>query len=249
MKKRYLIITGCLLFLYTNCLAQQSANSWSFSVRAGFSIGATTPIGIPATVRKIESYNPGLMLSFEPGAQYHLKNRFGLAAAVRVEQKGMTTQSRVKGYYTTFNEGNKGGSQSVTGYFTGSVITRVKNTYLTVPVYGTYSFNSPLSIKVGGFVSWLLDKNLTGKAQNGYIRDQTPVGAKEEINAASYNFSDEVRTFNAGAEIGADYQLTQHLFASGIFNFAVTPLMEKEFQSINFDLHNLYLNLGVGYRF
>ncbi|MDQ6477096.1 porin family protein [Dyadobacter sp. LHD-138] len=248
MKKLNVILLAILPFL-TPEIKAQSDKKLNFNVRAGFSIGASTPIGIPVTIRKIESYNPGLLLSLEAGLHYPLPGKFGLATALRLEQKGMTTQSRVKGYYTTFNEGSNSRSQSIIGYFWGTVETKVKNSYLTLPIHATYAFNSPLTVKAGAFVSLLLENNFSGKARNGYVRDQTPVGLKEEIDEAYYDFSKEVRPVNAGVEIGADYRLNSRLFASAMFNYALTPLMKKDFQSIDFDLHNLYLNLGVGYRF
>lgn len=238
-----------LLLALTQRTAAQSDKKVDFNVRAGFSLGAATPIGIPVSIRKIESYNPGLLLSLEAGLHYRLSETFGLAGALRVEQKGMTTNSRVKGYYTTFNEGNNGGSQTITGYYTGNVETKVKNSYLTFPLHLIYHSKSAFTFKAGGFVSLLLENNFTGSARDGYIRDGTPVGEKEEINEASYDFSKEIRSVNAGVEAGADYRLNSHLFASANVNFALTPLMKRDFESIDFNLHNVYVNLGIGYRF
>jgi hypothetical protein len=239
------------LFLFFTLALEVSAKTkkFDFNVRAGFAIGASAPLGIPVTIRKIESYNPGLQLSLEVGAQYHLSEKWSLATAIRVEQKGMTTNARVKGYYTTFNQGNNGGSESITGYFTGSVQTKAKNGYLTVPLLATYLIRPKLRLKAGAYASYLLENNFTGKASNGYLRDQTPVGEKEEINEASYDFSNQVRKFNGGIEIGADYHLHKGVILTAHFDYGLTPLMKKDFQSIDFKLYNLYLNLGVGYRF
>ena len=249
MNFRNLSLLLCLFASPVVVFAQEPERRVDLNIRAGFSIGASAPMNMPVTIRKIESYNPGLGLSLEAGAHYHINTQWGLATAVRFEQKGMTTNARVKGYYTTFNEGGAGSSQSITGYFTGSVQTKVKNDYLTIPLHLTYSFNSPLTLKLGGYASYLLENSFTGKASDGYIRDQTPTGVKEEINEASYNFSSEARKFNAGLEIAADYKVKSHFYISGNFSYALTPLMKPEFKSVDFDLHNLFLNLGVGYRF
>jgi hypothetical protein len=227
----------------------QNGKKISFDARAGFSIGAVTPVGIPASIRKIESYNPGFQPSLEGIVGYRFSQKFGLATGLRFEQKGMTTDARVKAYYTTFNEAGNDGNQSVTGYFTGRVTTKIKNSYLTLPLHLTYHPDNDFTFKAGGFLSVLLDARFSGHARDGYIRHETPIGEREDIDAASYDFARNVRRFNAGVEIGADYRFSRHLFASANLNYACSPLMDPEFRSIAFGMHNIYLNLGIGYRF
>ncbi|SEJ59034.1 Outer membrane protein beta-barrel domain-containing protein [Dyadobacter sp. SG02] len=246
MKRLPLLI---LLLAFALETTAQNGKKVSFNVRAGFSIGAAAPAGIPASIRKIESYHPGFRPSLEAKLGYRFSTHFGLATGLRFEQKGMTTEARVKAYYTTFNEEGANGTESVTGYFTGRVKTKVKNSYLTLPLHLTYHNNSAFTFKAGGFVSLLLDNNFSGDARDGYIRSETPVGEREDIDAATYDFSENVRRINAGVEIGTDYRISSGLFASANLNYALTPLMEPGFRSIDFGMHNIYLNLGIGYRF
>ncbi|GGH25830.1 porin family protein [Dyadobacter endophyticus] len=246
MKRLHLLILFLAFALETTA---QTGKKVSLNVRAGVSIGAATPVGIPVSVRKIESYNPGFQPTVEAGLGYRFSAKFGLATGLRFEQKGMTTDARVKAYYTTFNEAGSNGNESVTGYFTGRVKTKIKNSYLTLPLHLTYHNNSSFTFKAGGFVSLLLDNRFSGDAREGYIRNQTPVGEREDIDAASYDFSDNVRRVNAGIEVGTDYRLSSNFFISANLNYALTPLMEPGFRSIDFGLHNIYLNLGIGYRF
>jgi hypothetical protein len=247
MKQFNLLLILCLMLL--NSYAQAQEKKTHFNVRAGFSIGGASPIGFPESIRKIDKFNPGLLLSLEAGAAYNISKQWAIASALRFEQKGMTTEARVKGYYTTFNAGSRSGAESITGFYTGNVETAVKNSYMTVPVHLVRNFNSPFSIKAGGFVSLLLEKKFTGSARDGYLRDQTPVGEKEEIKEAAYDFSDQIRKINAGIELGADYRIHSHLTASLHFNWGLIPVMKKDFQSIDFKLYNLFANLGVAYRF
>lgn len=227
----------------------QSGQKISFYARAGTSVGAAAPLGIPASIRKVESYNPGFQPALEAGLGYRFAPKLGLAAALRFEQKGMRTDARVKGYYTTINEAGSNGIEAVTGYFTGRVRTKIRNRYLTLPLHLTYHSNNDFTLKAGGFVSLLLNSRFTGDARDGYIRNETPVGERENIDAAGYDFSGNVRRVNAGIEIGADYRLSSLLFVSANLNYALTPLMEPGFRSIDFGMHNIYINLGIGYRF
>ena len=247
MKKISLLLLFTTVFFSSLAIAQ--GKKTEFNIRAGFSIGGASPIGFPVSIRKIDKFNPGLQLSLEAAVLYRLKKQWAISSGLRFEQKGMTTEATVKGYYTTFNAGSRSGSESITGYYTGNVETAVKNSYMTLPVHLVYSFNSPFSVRAGGFVSLLLEKKFTGYARDGYIRNQTPVGEKEEIKEAGYDFSDQVRSINAGVEFGADYRINSHLSASLLFNWGITPLMKKDFQSIDFKMYNLFANLGVAYKF
>lgn len=246
MRRLRLLILLLAVALQTTA---QNGKKISFNARAGVSIGAATPVRIPASIRKIESYNPGLLPSIEAGLDYRFSQKFGLATALRFEQKGMTTDARVKAYYTTFNQAGSDGHQSVTGYFTGRVTTKIKNSYLTIPLHLTYHPENDFTFRAGGFLSVLLNARFSGDARDGYMRHQTPIGEREDIDATSYDFARNVRRFNAGVEIGADYHFSSHLFASANLNYALSPLMDPEFHSIAFGMHNFYLNLGIGYRF
>ncbi|MBO9617058.1 MAG: PorT family protein [Dyadobacter sp.] len=246
MKRLHLLLLLLAIAFETTA---QNGKKISFNARAGFSVGAVTPVRMPESIRKIESYDPGLLPSLEVGLDYRFTEKLGVATALRFEQKGMTTDARVKAYYTTFNEAGSEGNQSVTGYFTGRVTTKIKNSYLTLPLHLTYHPDNDFSFKAGGFLSVLLDARFSGHARDGYIRHETPIGERENIDAASYDFAYNVRRFNAGVEIGADYHFSRHVFASANLNYALSPLMDPEFHSIAFGMHNIYLNLGIGYRF
>lgn len=246
MKRLHLLLFLLAIAFETTA---QNGKKISFNARAGFSIGAVTPVRIPASIRKIESYGPGFQPSVEAGLDYRFTQKLGVAAALRFEQKGMTTEARVKAYYTTFNESGNEGNQLVTGYFTGRVTTKIKNSYLTLPLHLTYHPDNDFTLKAGAFVSVLLNGRFAGHARDGYIRHETPLGERENIDAASYDFAWNVRRFNAGVEIGTDYRFSRHFFTFANLNYALSPLMDPEFHSIAFGMHNIYLNLGIGYRF
>ena len=44
----------------TKTLINAALHGWEYEVRAGFSIGGTSPIPLPAEIRSINSYNPSL---------------------------------------------------------------------------------------------------------------------------------------------------------------------------------------------
>ncbi len=222
--------------------------AFSYSIRGGLNIGGSSPLSLPASIRSIESYSPGWMPRIALEAHYVLQPKWGVEAGIMLEQKGMNAKAVVKNYHTTFNASKDGSSQSVTGYFTGSVTTNVRNTYLTIPLRATYDIAHNWRVKAGLFAGILLKGKFSGAANDGYMRDETPVGQKIGIADAQYDFSNEISKLNTGVDIGIDYFIRQHFIASAHLSYGATPVMKKDFESVDFKMYNLFLGLTVGYR-
>ncbi|MCO7721773.1 PorT family protein [Myroides odoratimimus] len=221
-----------------------------YQIRAHFSIGGSSPLGLPREIRKINSYNPGLQLGLEANATKWLTDdkQWGVRLGLRFEGKGMTTKANVKGYLTEIIQDNS----KVRGYFTGDVKTKVRNTYLTVPVNVVYSINDNWNIYGGLYFSALIDKTFDGYVSNGHLRQTDPNGIKltfEDDSSAPYDFSDEVRKFQWGTQVGAEWKMNNHFFLLGELSYGFNGVLNSDFDAISFSMHNIYLNLGFGYQF
>ena len=84
----------------TQSIIQSYLHGWEYSLKAGFSIGGTSPLPLPKEIRKIDSYAPGMAISIEGNATKWLnKNKvWGLTLGLRLENKNMTTEATVKNY-------------------------------------------------------------------------------------------------------------------------------------------------------
>lgn len=222
-----------------------------YQVRAQFSIGGTTPLGIPREIRKIESYNPTLQLGLEANATKWITedHKWGVRLGVRFEGKGMSTKAQVQAYKT---EVIGDGGERVMGYFTGHVKTTVKNTYITFPISAVYQINQKWNVYGGAYFSGLIDKKFDGYVSDGYLRQNTPTGEKmvfEGDNTAPYDFSKEINRFQWGTQVGGEWKMNNHfkLFADMTYGF--NGVLDKDFEAISFSMHNIYLNLGFGYKF
>ena len=141
MKKIFLAVLATL-GISSFGFAQENENGnfftrdMEYQVKANFSIGGSTPLGIPREIRKINHYNPTLVLGLEADATKWVSNdkKWGVRVGIRTEGKGMKTEAVVKNYYTEVIKDNG----KLNGYFTGSVETEVKNTYVTMPVSVVY---------------------------------------------------------------------------------------------------------------
>ncbi len=221
-----------------------------YSIQAQFSIGGSSPLGLPQTIRKIESYNPGLQVGLEANATKWLgkSKNWGFRSGIRFETKGMKTEARVKNYLTEIVKDDA----KVKGYYTGKVETDVQNTYLSVPVLAVYKLSDRWNLYGGLYFSALLDNTFDGNVSNGYLRQNTPTGTKitfEKGSQASYDFSENVRKFQWGTQIGAEWRMNQHFKLLTDVTYGFNNIMEKDFSSIDFSMHNIYLNVGFGYNF
>ena len=96
--KRTALIIFIAAFAAVCANAQVSQKSIIFSLGAGFSVGGTAPLGMPAEIRNINSF------SLTPNYQASIlaEKRFGalgFVTGIRFENKGMKEEANVKNYH------------------------------------------------------------------------------------------------------------------------------------------------------
>lgn len=220
-------------------------------IRGLFSIGGSTPIGLPAQIREIKSYQPTLQLGLEVNlTKWFMPNRtLGIRTGLRLEGRGMKTDARVKNYYTQLS-GEEG--KQTTGYFTGSVVTKMKNSYITIPILVTYRVNNKLNTYAGLYFSGIIDRDFTGYVYDGTLREGTPIGIPMEFHddaRGDYDFSEDLNAFQWGAQLGLEYQLRPYLKVFSDVNWGFNNLFHNNFEAISFNMYNIYANVGFAYNF
>lgn len=228
-------------------LIQAALRGWHVRIGAGFDIGGTSPLPLPAEIRKIESYKPTLNVHLEAAAHKKFDSHWGIMPGIRFEQKGMKTDAKVKNYH--MEAVNDDGTGKVVGAWTGRVKTEVAANYLTFPILCTYTFNDRWQVQLGPYVSWMFNGDFTGKAYDGYIRDQDPTGEYAEVPSASYNFSDDLRHFAWGIQAGGEFKAYKHLSVSLNLNWGLNGIFPSDFGSVTFTLYPIYASLGFNYLF
>ncbi len=256
MNKILYIVAVCFM-VATNAQAQERAEekkanffntNMDYGVQAHFSIGGSAPLGFPNTIRKIDSFNPGFKFGLEANATKWVDEKWGVRVGLRFEEKGMNTKAKVKNYLTEVVKDNS----KVRGYYTGRVETNVRNTYLTAPVLAVYKLTDTWNLYGGLYFSALLDNTFDGNVSEGYLRQDTPTGTKitfEEGSQAAYDFSDNVSKFQWGTQLGAEWKMNKHFKLLSDVTYGFNNIFEKDFSSIDFSMHNIYLNVGFGYSF
>ena len=170
--KKYSIIIALLLIVIggnpakaqqdrTQSIIHSSLHGWEYALKAGFSIGGTAPLPLPEEIRKIDSYVPSMAISIEGNATKWLdeKKIWGLTLGLRLETKNMTTEATVKNYGMKIINTTGG---ELEGLWTGGVKTKVKNSYLTIPILANYKISSRWKLVAGPYFSYLLEGDFSG---------------------------------------------------------------------------------------
>lgn len=221
-----------------------------YQVKAGFSVGGTSPLPLPPEIRSINSYSPNIAIAISGEVTKWMgeTKNWGLAVALRLENKSMSTSATVKNYGMQIIDGGN----MVSGRWTGGVKTKVRNSYLTLPVMATRKVSERWNVKLGPYVSYLIDGEFSGHVYDGYLREGDPTGSKVEFSGdkiAIYDFSNELRRFQWGAQLGAEWQAFKHLNVYGDLSWGLNGIFKKDFKTITFAMYPIYVNLGFGYMF
>lgn len=222
-----------------------------YQVKAGFNIGGTAPLPLPPQIRKIESYSPNIALAITGEVTKWMgeKKRWGLAVALRLENKAMSTNALVKDYGMRIigDDGNL-----VSGRWTGCVKTKVNNSLIALPIMATWKASERWVVKAGPYISCLINGEFSGYVYNGYLREENPTGSKVEFSdgkTANYNFTRELRTFQWGVQLGGEWKAFKHLTVYGDLTWGLNDIFKKDFETITFAMYPIYMNLGFGYQF
>ena len=251
MKKNiaYIIIFIAASWVISSPAEAGTLDSLQLKARVGYSIGGTAPIPLPETIRSIDSYSltPSFMVGFD--AMLPLTQQWGIMTGLRFENKGMKGSVTTKAYFMEVVKGD----QKMSGLFTGHVEQNVKQWMLTVPVQATFTLSRRVILKGGPYVSFLLSKDFSGIASDGYLRKDSPTGPKilmgiREGEWATYDFDDDMRSVQFGVGLGVDWQVCKCLGVSADLNWGLTGIFPGDFKTVEQTLYPVYGTIGVFYR-
>lgn len=253
MNHHLTIITGfCLLLLlpFQSMRAQKGFfGDITVKTRLGYNIGGTAPVGLPRSIRKLNSYTPQPNPSIGIEGVKPVGKGFGVLVGLRFENKGMKEDARVKNYHMEIIRGG----QSLEGMFTGDVETKVREWMVTVPVQATWDASPKVQLRLGPYVSVLTSKGFTGNAHDGYLRVGNPTGPKvllgsDEGTRGTYEFGDHMRRVQWGVGAGADWLLTGRFGIYGELNWGLNGIHHSSFKTIEQTLYPIFGTVGILYR-
>ncbi len=264
MKKATNIATTIIILLFATCnvsaqqnevkernksISRSALNGLHYSVRASYSIGGVSPLPIPAEIRSIDGYRPLVGIALEGTVEKQFTDLIGLHIGLRLENKTMETKARTQNYKMEIENGP---GALIKGYWTGTVKTTVKNSYISIPVLMTCKLSPRWKMRVGPYFSYLISGDFYGSVYDGYLREGTPTGAKTVIdsyNPATYNFSDELVRSNWGVQLGIEWRAFSHLNIFIDLQWGLNSVFPDDFETITFNMYPIYANIGFAYAF
>lgn len=269
MKKvyRYIVLTLMGAFTTINASAQLDATlgiikdalrGLEYSVEAGVNVGGASPLPVPAEIRSIDGFSPGLNLSigFRIDKFFGEQKKWGVTSGVRFENKAMHTKATVKNYKMAMNMiTERDGVVEIVeynGHWTGGVKTDYSQSFITIPLTVAYKLNNRVRFNFGPYVSFALNRDFAGYVYDGYLRQGDPTGTKVEFSGEThgdYDFSHSLRWFDYGLEAGCSWRAFKHLTVHGHLSWGLNDIFRPSFDVITFDMYPIYLNVGFGYAF
>ena len=255
MKKIFLSI----LMLATSVTAMQAESfltnvksfikPWRVDVHLGYGIGGSAPIGMPETIRELNRFSltPNLLLGLD--AHREINDRWGFMTGIHFENKGMSIDATVKNYHMEITRGG----QTLAGQFTGRVVTDITAWMFTLPIQATFNVSNKVQFKLGPYFSYLTNRTFDGYAYNGYLRVGNPTGEKVELGAVEgergdYDFSEHLRRFQWGVDLGVDWHITKRFGAFADLSWGLSGVHQSDFHTIEQTLFPIYGTVGVSYR-
>ncbi len=252
--KRIFILINFLLISYISCAQTNrlsdflEKNKLSVELRAGVIIGGISSIPIPVEIREILKYSPEFNGMFELQLTRWLSEKYGLSSGIRFENKGMETSALVKSYQTKIvNQGSE-----VNGYWTGTVSTTSKISYLSIPLLLNIQLNERFRIQAGAYFSYNMTGKFFGKVSDGYLREDTPVGQKIEFKDeqyATYDFSENLNKISYGTQLSGQWEAINNLHVLMQFSWGLNDIFKSDFETISFGMYPIYISLGASYQF
>lgn len=222
---------------------------WRVDVHLGYGIGGAAPIGVPATIRKLNKFSltPNLMLGLDAHREFN--DRWGFMTGIHFENKGMSIDATVKNYHMEITRGG----QTLAGQFTGRVTTAVTAWMFTLPLQATFNVSKKVQLKLGPYFSYLTNRTFDGYAYDGYLRVGNPTGEKVELGSKAgergdYDFSEHMRRFQWGVDLGVDWHVTKRFGAFADLSWGLSGIHQSNFHTIEQTLFPIYGTVGVSYR-
>lgn len=257
MKKFLLTLIGLFTLGAASIQAQEKENkflgffkSLEYEVNAGTNIGGASPIPLPSEIRKINSYNPELNLQIGATARKYFgeNEKWGAGIGIRLETKGMKTEANVKNYGMELIDNG----QTLKGRWTGKVSTKYHTQQLVIPITAYYRLSKRVTLNAGPYLAFAFRNDFDGYVYDGYLREGDPTGPKISFDAnskASYDFGDELRSFQWGIQAGVGVNVLKHFVINANLQWGLNDIFKSSFKTVNFSLYPIYLNLGFGYIF
>ena len=245
---RKILLSALFAAISAGTMAGNYLEGVEYYARIGYSIGGTAPLPMPPSVRKLNHFSLSPNFLFGADAVKPLHDQWSVMVGIRFENKGMDEEVQVKSYHMAMQRGG----EALVGRFTGNVATHVKAWQATLPVQALFKLNN-VNLRFGPYFSYVLFNTFRGSAYGGYLRLGDPTGGKVNIGTdpgtqGVYDFTSDMRHFQWGLGLGADWYFYRRLGASADITWGLNGVHKTAFKTIEQTLHPIYFTLGMVYK-
>ena len=110
-----------------------------------------------------------------------------------------------------------------------------------------------LRLKLGPYFSYVTAHKFEGNAYDGYLRQGDPTGPKIELGhedgeRGEYDFSSDMRNWQFGIDVGADWYFSKRWGAYVGLTWGLTEVFKKDFHVIEQPMYPIYGTIGLSYQ-
>lgn len=250
MKTKILLIAAMLSGAFARDIyAGGITENLNYTVRLGYNVGGTAPVGMPATIRSLEKFELQGNFLLGVDVQKDFWGKWGLMTGLRYEKKGMSIDAKVKNYHM----GIVRGGERLSGNFTGHNVSEADLQTISLPVLATFKPSARVMLKLGPYVSYVNTRVFKGYAYDGYLRVGDPTGQKINIGSdaetrGTYDFSDDMRRLQLGLDAGVDWKIYRRWGVYADITWGLTGIFKSDFNTIEQTLYPIFGSFGVTYR-
>lgn len=227
-------------------VAAKGAIDWTACI--GYNVGATTPLGLPASIRSIGGYSPRANISAGVNASKMFTDKIGAGLGVSLDYLNMNARITTRNYHLTMNILDGGETGTRTGYYSGTIHNRTRLTYLTVPVFAVFRPNDKWEIDAGPYVAFALHRGFHGSVSDGKMRED-PYHPIISVNKAEYDYSSDLQKVDLGIMAGASRKVWRKLAVKASLRWGLRSVMNPSTRKVDLNTYNIYLNIGATYSF
>lgn len=235
-----------MLFTVMRASAEGAGDARILTLRLGLNIGGTVPLDMPASIRSLNSYSPLVNPQIGATVEWALNRRLGIEGGLRLDRQAMRTDANVKGYHMEMTQDE----ETISGVFTGGVVTKSSTWGVTIPIQLACHLGNDFKLRVGPMVNFLLSREFSGYAYDGYLRNKNPLGERIEIGhtddqRGNYDFSDNMRAVQFAVGVGVDWRFSQNYGVYADVQYGLNGAFKSSFKTIEQTMHPVYCTIGL----
>ncbi|MBA7576492.1 hypothetical protein ES708_18333 [subsurface metagenome] len=243
MKKTY-ILTFLLLVFALNGSSQ--LYKWTVYPCLGIDMGGAIPFPF-SDIPKGSGGTPKLSPTLGIGGEFQIHDRWFMALEVNYHVLAFSAKAEVRSqpFYATDSYG-----QPYVLYFTGYTKADIELRQVEFPLIATYKTGKNWSVPFGVYYSRILEGSFYTEGSNGVLSDDKELTDNAELPGTantSYNFNDDIDSYDYGILFGYRYNLNHRLYFWSKFHVGFKSFSKKEFDNIDYEMYQVRISIGASY--